>query len=274
MNYTPSLFSIDKKIIVITGATGVLGMALSRYLASQDSQMIIMGRNPEKTNNLAKDIIKSGGKAEALLIDVTCEETLENAATSLKEKFGKIDVLINMAGGNMEGAVIQPDQNFVDFDTNALRDVLDLNYFGTVLSIKKMLPLLLESNEASIINISSMAATRPMTRVMGYASAKAAVENITKWLAVEFSHKYEQKIRVNAIAPGFFLTEQNRTLLLDSKNNLTDRGAKIIENTPMGRFGHPDELFGAVQWLSSEASKFVTGTVVAVDGGFDSYAGV
>jgi len=192
----------------------------------------------------------------------------------LRESFGKIDVLINAAGGNMKGAVISPDQNIVDADTNALREVMELNYLGSFLPVKVFLPLLLQAAKGSIINISSMAASRPMTRVMGYSSAKAAIDNLTKWLAVEFCVKHGKDLRVNAIAPGFFLTEQNRSLLTEKDGTLTSRGNKILEHTPMGIFGQPSDLFGVTQWLCSEASSFVTGTIIPVDGGFSAYSGV
>jgi NAD(P)-dependent dehydrogenase (short-subunit alcohol dehydrogenase family) len=174
----------------------------------------------------------------------------------------------------MSGAVIRPDQTFLDLDSNALRKVIDLNYLGTVLPIKALLPLMLANGKGNIINISSMAASRPMTRVMGYASSKAAIDNLTKFLAVEFAGKHGPEFRVNAIAPGFFLTEQNRTLLTEPDGSLTQRGNQIISHTPMNRFGNPDDLLGALHWLCSDASAFVTGTVIAVDGGFSAYSGV
>jgi NAD(P)-dependent dehydrogenase (short-subunit alcohol dehydrogenase family) len=192
----------------------------------------------------------------------------------LQESFGKIDVLINAAGGNMKGAVITPEQRLPDADTDALREVMELNYLGSFLPIKVFLPLFLKENKGSIINISSMAASRPMTRVLGYSSAKAAIDNLTKWLSVEFCMKYGKDLRVNAIAPGFFLTDQNRGLLTQSDGSLTDRGNKIIGHTPMGTFGQPSDLFGVTQWLCSDASSFVTGTIIPVDGGFSAYSGV
>jgi NAD(P)-dependent dehydrogenase (short-subunit alcohol dehydrogenase family) len=223
---------------------------------------------------LVSEITNSGGRAVGYYGDVTDEESLEKVAKVIETQHGHLDVLINSAGGNMPGAVIRPDQNFLDLDTNALRKVIDLNYLGTVLPIKTLLPLMLKNGKGNILNISSMAATRPMTRVMGYASAKAAIDNLTKWLSVELAHKHGPSFRVNAIAPGFFLTEQNRTLLTDSDGSLTQRGNQIISHTPMSRFGKPEDLLGALQWLCSDASAFVTGTIVAVDGGFSAYSGV
>lgn len=174
----------------------------------------------------------------------------------------------------MPGAIVTPDQTIADLSGEDVKKIMDLNYLGTFLPIKTFLPLLNSGNPASIINISSMAASRPMTRVMGYASAKAAVDNLTKWLSVEFSKKFGSHLRVNAVAPGFFLTEQNRQLLTQEDGSLTSRGNQIIDHTPMARFGDPEDLFGTIQWLCSDASKFVTGTTIAVDGGFSAYSGV
>ncbi|MBP2832905.1 SDR family oxidoreductase [Aquimarina sp. U1-2] len=273
-NYSSNLFSIENKIIAIFGSTGILGTTLSYYLASQGAHLILMGRNAEKTEKLSTAIQNSGGSSTVVVNDITNEESLDASVQTIEKTFGHVDILINMAGGNMAGATIQPNEDFFNFNTQSLKDIFDLNYFGTVVSIKKLFPLLLKSDHASIINISSMAASRPMTRVMGYASAKAAIDNITKWLAIECCSKYGDKIRVNAVAPGFFLTEQNRELLTTSDKKLTERGNQIVNHTPMKRFGNPDELCGVIHWLSSTASQFVTGTIIPVDGGFDAYAGV
>lgn len=268
------LFSIKNKIIVMSGATGVLGSAMAKHLASEGAVMVVLGRNPEKVKALVNDIEKAQGKAFPLIADVTSEDALFISRSVLLEEYGKIDVLINAAGGNMKGAVIMPEQSVPDADTEAIQQVMELNYMGTFLPVKVFLPLFLKAKKGSIINISSMAATRPMTRVMGYSSAKAAIDNLTKWLSVEFCQKYGKDLRVNAIAPGFFLTEQNRSLLTNPDGSLTARGNKIIEHTPMGLFGIPSDLFGAAQWLCSDASSFVTGTIIPVDGGFSAYSGV
>jgi NAD(P)-dependent dehydrogenase (short-subunit alcohol dehydrogenase family) len=201
-------------------------------------------------------------------------KSVERAAKEIESEHDSLDILINAAGGNMPGAVVTPDQNFLDLDLPSLRKVMDLNYLGTVLPIKALLPLMIKNNRGNILNISSMAASRPMTRVMGYASAKAAIDNLTKWLSVELATKHGPQFRVNAIAPGFFLTEQNRTLLTENDGSLTSRGNQIITHTPMNRFGEPDDLLGTLQWLCSDASAFVTGTIVSVDGGFSAYSGV
>jgi len=268
------LFSVDDKIIVVSGATGVLGSAMTAYLAGQGARVVALGRNPDKVNSLIEGIKNTRHKVFSLIADVTNERDLERAKLELENEFGKIDVLVNLAGGNMAGAVITPEQTILDARIDELNKVMELNYMGSFLPIKTFLPLFLKDLKGSIINISSMAAQRPITRVLGYGSAKAAIDNLTKWLAVEFCNKHSSDLRVNAIAPGFFLTEQNRTLLTETDGELTKRGKQIIENTPMGRFGNPDELFGALQWLCSDASKFVTGTIIPVDGGFNAYSGV
>ena len=268
------LFSVVNKIIVISGATGVLGSAMTVYLAEQGAKVVALGRNQDKVNSLISEITGTKYKVTSLIADVTNEQDLERVKLELENEFGKIDVLINMAGGNMTGAVITPEQTILDAGIDDLNKVMELNYMGSFLPIKTFLPLFLKDLKGSIINISSMAAQRPITRVLGYGSAKAAIDNLTKWLAIEFCSKHSAELRVNAIAPGFFLTEQNRTLLTEADGKLTKRGKQIITNTPMGRFGNPDELFGVLQWLCSDASKFVTGTIIPVDGGFNAYSGV
>jgi len=269
-----NLFDIKGTKILFSGATGVLGASMAMYLAQQGAELLILGRTPDKVNALRDQILAQGGKAWGYYADVTDEESLEKVGQLIAAQHESIAVLINAAGGNMPGAVIRPDQTFLDLDTEALKQVMDLNYLGTVFPIKAFLPLLLKNQSGTILNISSMAASRPMTRVMGYASAKAAIDNLTKWLAIELSTKYGPNFRVNALAPGFFLTEQNRTLLTEQDGSLTQRGQQIISHTPMDRFGNPEDLLGALHWLCSDASAFVTGSVVAVDGGFSAYAGV
>ncbi len=259
---------------MVSGATGILGKAIAKHLASEGAQVIILGRSPEKVNTLVQEIKDEGGFAHPAIADVTQEDQLNELFGELSKAFEVLDVLINAAGGNMPGAVVMPNQFLTDLSGDDVRKIMDLNYMGTFLPTKVFLPLMTETKVGSVINISSMAATRPMTRVMGYASAKAAVDNLTKWLATEFARKYGEGMRVNAVAPGFFLTEQNRTLLTNPDGSLTERGNLIIQNTPMARFGSPDELFGAIQFLCSDASKFVTGTIIEVDGGFNAFSGV
>lgn len=271
---TSKLFDISDKRIAFSGATGVLGKAISLHLASEGAELLILGRNTTKIEELIREIEKTGGKASGYTCDVTDWESVSRAANQIEADYGSIDLLINAAGGNMPGAVIRPDQDFLDLDLSALKQVMDLNYLGSVLPVKALLPLMLKNQKGNILNISSMAASRPMTRVMGYASAKAAIDNFTKWLAVELATKHGPHFRVNALAPGFFLTEQNRSLLTETDGSLTTRGNQIITHTPMNRFGKPEDLLGAVQWLCSDASSFVTGTIVEVDGGFSAYSGV
>ncbi len=271
---TEDLFSLEGKGILFSGATGVLGTQMASYLATKGAHVIVLGRSESKVQDLVNSITSTGDMASGLIADVTNSEDLKRAYSELRERGLAFDTLINAAGGNQKGAVIGPDQTFLDLDIDALRQVIDLNYLGTVLPIFTFLPSLLNSGHGNIINISSMAAERPMTRVMGYASAKAGIDNLTKFLSVELAKKHGPEYRVNALAPGFFLTEQNRALLTNSDGNLSERGQQIIDHTPMNRFGKPEDLLGAIHWLCSDASKFVTGTVVKVDGGFSAYSGV
>jgi NAD(P)-dependent dehydrogenase (short-subunit alcohol dehydrogenase family) len=268
------LFSVKNKRIIITGATGVLGENMARHLAKEGAQVIIIGRTPSKVEKLIEGLRKEGGKADGFLADVTKEIQVELVAKKLIDRYKSVDVLINLAGGNMPEAIVGPLQTLEDLSTEAVKKVMDLNYQGTLIPIKHFFPLMLANNSGNIINISSMAASRPMTRVVGYASAKAAIDNLTKWLAVEFNQKHGPNYRINAIAPGFFLTEQNQALLTETDGSLTQRGNQIISHTPMGRFGDPEDLLGTLQWLCSDASKFVTGTIIPVDGGFSAYSGV
>ncbi|EAZ82619.1 SDR family oxidoreductase [Algoriphagus machipongonensis] len=269
-----TLFSIEGKKIAFSGATGVLGKTMALHLAQEGAQLIIIGRTQAKVDQLVDEINATGRDAWGYYADVTDEEGLQEVASKIESDHEYIDILINAAGGNMPGAVITPNQTFLDLDTKSLKNVVDLNYLGTVLPTKILLPLMLKNNKGNILNISSMAASRPMTRVLGYASAKAAIDNFTKFLAVELSAKHGPEFRVNAIAPGFFLTEQNRTLLTESDGSLTQRGNQIKSHTPMNRFGKPEDLLGSLQWLCSDASQFVTGTIIPVDGGFSAYSGV
>ena len=268
------IISVNKKVILITGATGVLGESMTRSLANHGAHVIILGRTNSKVEKLVADLQSLNLKAFGVIADVTNEEDLINAKERIENKFDQVDVLINTAGGNMKGAIITPDQSLLDADADEMRKVVDLNYMGTFLPTKAFLPLLEKSIHGSIINISSVAAHLPLTRVMGYSNAKAAIESLTQFLAIEFAQKMQNPIRVNAIAPGFFLTEQNRELLTNTDGSLTNRGEKIIDHTPLGKFGNPENLHGAVHYLCSDASSFVTGTVITVDGGFKAYAGV
>jgi NAD(P)-dependent dehydrogenase (short-subunit alcohol dehydrogenase family) len=268
------LFSIKGKHIALSGATGVLGRNLSLYLAGQGAIVHLIGRNLVKLSNLHNQITKGGGGAFIHIADVCSESDFARLSKAMEKNHPHLDVLINMAGGNLQGAIVQEDQSITTLSIEASKEVMNLNYQGTLIPIKFLLPLLLKSSKPSIINVSSVAADKPLSKVMGYSGAKAAIENLTKWLSVELCHKHGEKIRVNAIAPGFFLSDQNRNLLVDTQGNLSLRGKKIIEHTPMGRFGDPADLHGAFHWLCSDASAFVSGTTIKVDGGFSAFAGV
>lgn len=272
--YLESLFGLKSKVAIVTGGTGVLGSAMCKALALSGASVVILGRRKEVADQLAKEIIHSGGNAIGISADVLNEQQLLTAKAVVLEKFGTIDILINCAGGNMPGAVVMPDKTFLDLKIDDFQKVVDLNLAGTVLPSQVFGETLVAKKQGVIINISSMTAIRPLTRVVGYGAAKAAVSNFTQWLAVEMARKFGEGIRVNAIAPGFFLTEQNRTLLTNPDGSLTERGQSIIRSTPFGRFGEPDELCGTLLWLCSDASKFVSGIVVSVDGAFSAYAGV
>lgn len=269
-----NLFDLSGKVAIVTGGTGVLGGAMSKGLAEAGAKVGILGRNEDSAAENVNDIKANGGDAIPLIADVLVKEDLEDARDKVLDKWGQIDILVNAAGGNMSGATINPDQSFLDLDDEALENVMDLNFMGTYHPSKVFGENMIENESGSIVHISSMAADRAITRVLGYSAAKAAVDNFTKFLATELAIKYGGGLRVNAIAPGFFIGEQNRDLLLNEDGSLTDRGQTIIDNTPMKRFGEKEELIGTVVWLASEASNFVTGTVIPVDGGFSAYSGV
>lgn len=267
-------FSLNDKVIVVTGATGVLGEAFVNGIASAGGSVGVLGRNEKVANERADAINSRGGKAIALVADVMDEQQLVAAKKKLLDRFGKIDGLVNGAGGNIAAAVIQPDKDIFQLDFNALKQVMDLNLFGSMVPTQIFGEEIAKQKKGTIVNISSMTSQLVVTKVLGYSLAKSAIDCYTKWFAVELGKRYGDNIRMNAIAPGFFLTEQNRTLLTQPDGSLTERGNLVIKNTPYGRFGHPDELIGALIWLLSDASKFVTGTVVNVDGGFSIFSGV
>ncbi len=274
MSYLNDLFNVKGKVAVVTGGTGVLGSAMCKALAKGGASVVIVGRRKEVAYELADEINKSGGDAIGISADVLNEQQLKEARKVVINKYGKIDILVNGAGGNIAGAVIPPDKTFLDLNIDDFKKVVDLNLTGTVLPSQIFGEAIITEKKGVIINISSMTAFRPLTRVVGYGAAKASVSNFTQWLAVELAKKFGEGIRVNAIAPGFFVTEQNRTLLTRPDGSLTERGQSIITGTPFARFGEPDELCGTLLWLCSDASKFVSGVVVPVDGGFTAYAGV
>lgn len=266
-----NLFNIKDRVMVITGGTGVLGTSMTEYLAEQGAKMVVLGRNAVKGEEIVNGIKERGGEAIFLKSDVNDKEILEQNAAEVLEKYGRIDVLINGAGGNLPGATIGPDKTIFDLDVNAFKTVVDLNLIGTVIPTLVFGKVMADQKSGNIINISSESALRPLTRVVGYGAAKAAVTNFTKYLAIELAQKFGQDMRVNAIAPGFFISEQNRALLTNPDGSFTARGNSIIAHTPFGRFGEPEELLGTLHWLVSDASKFVTGTLTVVDGGFDAF---
>lgn len=271
---TKQLFSVENKVAVITGGTGVLGSVMAKGMADAGAHVIIIGRRVDAGEKVVGEIQKAGGKATFFQADVLNKEELQKVKALILSAAGTIDILINGAGGNMPGATIPPDKTFFDLDTKAFQQVVDLNLLGTVLPSQIFGEVMAANKKGIIINISSMSAFRPITRVVGYSAAKAAIDNFTQWLAVELAKKVGQGIRVNAIAPGFFITEQNRTLLTNPDGTLTARGNSVINQTPFARFGEADELVGTLLWLCSDASKFVTGVVVPVDGGFNAFCGV
>ena len=267
-----NLFNIKDNVVVITGGTGVLGRAIAKYLALEGAKVIILGRKEEVGQKIASDISEAGGVCEFMKTDVMNQEVVQQNCDDIMRKYGRIDTLLNAAGGNMPGATIAPAKTFFDLDASQFQTVLNLNLTGTVIPTQVFLRPMVAQGKGSIINFSSMAAFRPMTRVCGYAAAKAGISNFTAYMATECAKKFGEGIRVNAIAPGFFITEQNRALLTNPDGTFTQRGQDVIRQTPFGRMGDPEELCGTIHYLMSEAAKFVTGTVAVVDGGFNAFA--
>ena len=267
-----NLFDIKGNVTVITGGTGVLGRAIAKYLALNGARVIIMGRKEDVGNQIAADIRAEGGECEFMKTDVLNVEVVRKNCEDILAKYGRVDTLLNAAGGNMPGATIPPDKTIFDLQPDQFQTVLDLNLTGTVIPTQIFLEPMVKQGKGAVINFSSMAAFRPMTRVAGYAAAKAGISNFTAYMATECAKKFGEGIRVNAIAPGFFLTEQNRSLLTNPDGSYTQRGQDVIRQTPFGRMGEPEELCGTIHCLMSDASKFVTGTVAVVDGGFNVFA--
>ena len=267
-----NLFDIRDRVVLITGGTGVLGKAIAAHLAEEGAKVVILGRKAEVGNAIVADIKAKGGEAMFLTTDVMDRSKLEQNLADILKTYGRVDALLNAAGGNMPGATIGPDGTFFDLKIEEFQRVLELNLTGTVLPTQVFLKPMVEQKKGVIVNFSSMAAFRPMTRVAGYAAAKAGISNYTAFMATEVAKKFGEGIRVNAIAPGFFLTEQNRTLLTNPDGSWTQRGQDVIRQTPFGRMGRPEELCGTIQYLISDASSFVTGTVAVVDGGFNVFA--
>ena len=268
------MFNLSGKVAIITGGAGVLGSAMAKGLSKAGAKVGILSRTVSKVQNAVTEIEAMGGEALALIADVLDEDQLMEAKNKVVATWGSIDILINAAGGNMKGATIMPDQDIFSLSMEDFTKVTDLNLKGTVLPTMIFAQTMATQKKGCIINISSMAAQQAITRVVGYSASKAAVDNFTKWMAVEMAHKFGEGIRVNAIAPGFFIADQNRRLLTNEDGSLTARGQTIINETPVKRFGQPEELVSTLRWLCSDASSFVTGIIVPVDGGFSAFSGV
>ena len=268
-------FDLSGKTAVVTGGAGALCAAMCRALAAAGAKVVVADLNLESAEALAFEIRSAGSEAIAVTCNVLERESLDEAAQDILAKFGRVDILVNGAGGNKPAATTGPGQSFFDLPAGTMRWVFDLNLLGTILPSQVFGKQMAAQRSGVILNISSMNAFRPLTRIAAYSAAKAGVSNFTQWLAVHMAQEYSTEIRVNAIAPGFFLTEQNRFLLKDKETGvLTSRGQSILSHTPMNRFGTPEDLLGTLLWLVSPASVFVTGIVVPVDGGFSAFSGV
>ena len=269
-----NLFDLKGKVMVMTGACGVLGTTIVKYFAAQGAKMVLL--DLERVSGLGEkavsEIESAGGEAVFFPTDVLDKATVEKNLEQVMEKYGTIDVLLNAAGGNMAAATVPPDKTIFDLDIDAVKKVTELNLFGTIIPTMVFAKAMVKTGKGSIINFASESALRPLTRVAGYGVAKAAVANWTRYLCAELAMKFGEGMRVNAIAPGFLLTNQNRSLLVNPDGSLTDRSRSILAHTPVGRFLEPDELLGTLHWLASDASSAVTGTVAVVDGGFDAFS--
>lgn len=266
------LFNVKDKVVVITGGAGILGKGIAAYLAKEGAKVVVLDRSEEAGKALVDSIKAEGNEAMFLYTDVMDKEVLEGNKVEIMKAYGRIDVLLNAAGGNMAGATIAPDKTFFDLQIDAFKKVVDLNLFGTVLPTMAFVDVMAKNKKGVIVNFCSESALRPLTRVVGYGSAKAAIANYTRYMATELATKFSPELRVNAIVPGFLLTNQNRALLTNPDGSYTDRAKTIIAHTPCGRFAEPEELFGTIHYLISDASSFVTGALSVVDGGFDAFS--
>jgi len=274
MNYIDNLFNLSGKVAIITGGGGVLAAEIGGGLAKAGVTVVFLDINEEAAVKAAKEINDQGGKALGLKTNVLSIEALKETCQLVLDSFSGVDILLNAAGGNMPGATIPPEKTVFDLDISDLDKVTDLNFKGTVLPSMVFGEAMAKQGSGNIINISSMAAFQSITRVIGYSAAKAAVSNFTMWMAMELAMKFKGNLRVNAIAPGFFIGNQNKDLLINEDGSYTNRGQKVIANTPMGRFGKASELVGAVLYLASDSASFVTGVVLPIDGGFSTFSGV
>ena len=268
------MFDLTNKVAIVTGGAGALGGAMAIGLAKAGAKVGVLSRTKIKVEAKVAEIQQAGGEALALAVDVLDEAALRAAKSKVLDQWGHIDILVNAAGGNMKGATVTPEQTIFDLSMQDFDRVTDLNLKGTVLPSIIFAKEMADQKKGCIINISSVSAQQALTRVVGYSAAKAAIDNFTKWMAVEMAHKFGDGIRVNAITPGFFIGEQNRHLLLNEDGSLTERGQTIVQLTPVKRFGKAEELVSTVVWLCSDASSFVTGAVIPVDGGFSAFSGV
>ena len=268
------LYDLSGQVAVVTGGGGVLCRALCLALGQLQVKVVVMGQTVEKAQKVADEITAQGGQALAISCDVLNAASLEAARDGILARFGRVDILVNGAGGNKPQANTAPDRTFFDLSPDALRWVVDLNLMGTILPSQVFGKIMAAQKSGVMLNFSSMNYLRPLSRVPAYSAAKAGMSNFTQWLAVHMAQEYSPQIRVNAVAPGFFVGAQNRSLLLKEDGSLTPRGQSIIAHTPMGRFGVPDDLLGTMLWLVSPASAFVTGIIVPVDGGFSAFGGV
>jgi NAD(P)-dependent dehydrogenase (short-subunit alcohol dehydrogenase family) len=275
-HYLERLFGLSRRVAVVTGGSGALGGAIALGLARAGAKVAVLARRRIPIDTIVEAIEREGGQAIGIEADVTSRSQLESAREQVLSQWGRVDVLVNAAGGNIFEATSDEACSFFEIAPGDFESAVRLNLLGTVLPSQVFAQAMSESGGkgCSIVNISSVTGRRPATRVVAYAAAKAGVDNFTRWLAVEMARRYGERIRVNAIAPGFFLAEQNRTLLLDKQGNLTERGERVIAATPAGRFGVPEELVSAVLWLAGAGASFVNGTVVTVDGGMDAFRGI
>jgi NAD(P)-dependent dehydrogenase (short-subunit alcohol dehydrogenase family) len=274
MKYLETLFNIENKIAVLTGGAGILAGEMAKAFLNAGAKVVLLDINEENLKKKTDSLQKKDSEVVGIKCNVLDTESLKKVHNEIINKFKHIDILVNAAGGNMPGATIGLDQTVFDLEIEQIKKVTDLNLNGSILPTLIFGKTMAEQKKGSIINISSMASYRVISRVVGYSAAKAAIDNFTKWMAVEMAQKFGSGIRVNAIAPGFLLTEQNRTLLTNKDGSLTDRGKTIINLTPFKRFGEPEELIGTILWLASDASQFVTGAIIPIDGGFNVSSGV
>jgi NAD(P)-dependent dehydrogenase (short-subunit alcohol dehydrogenase family) len=274
VDYLRSRFGLEGRVAVVTGGTGVLGSAMARALAGAGARVAVLGRRLKAGEEVAAGIEAEGGCALALAADVTDRGSLEAAREAVVGHWGAVHLLVNAAGGNLPGGSLEPEQDLFDLSLEAFQAALELNLLGALRSALVFGRTIADAGGGAVVNVSSMAAERPLTRVAGYGAAKAALENLTRWLAVELGRRHGGRIRVNAVAPGFFIGNQNRSLLVAPDGSPTARGQAVLAHTPAGRFGQPDEVGAAVVWLCGKGASFVNGAVVPVDGGFSAFGGV